>query len=99
MGKTTINFSVLEHENFQKNTIYIAVRVLRFFGRSFAIMIPLPRWFIYGMDKIVRFINRLRYRFLIWKSDRALMKQKKQIGQALLPAMKELLKQIESRKK
>jgi hypothetical protein len=49
------------------------------------------------MNKITRWVNRMRYRFLIWKSDRALMKQKKQIGRALMPVMKELLEQIESR--
>ena len=43
-------------------------------------------------------INRLRYRFIIWKSDRALIRQNKAIGRALLPAMKELLEQIEKQK-
>jgi len=50
------------------------------------------------MKTLTRWINRLRYRLIIWKSDRALIRQKKAIGRALLPAMKELLKQIESKR-
>jgi hypothetical protein len=49
------------------------------------------------MKTINRWINRLRYRFLVSRSDGAMIKQKKQIGRALLPAMIELLEQIESR--
>jgi hypothetical protein len=49
------------------------------------------------MKTLKRWINHLRYRFTIWKSDRALIRQKKAIGQALLSTMKELLEQIESK--
>ena len=38
--KTRLEFRILRHEHFHKNTVYLGIRLLRFLGRSFAVKIP-----------------------------------------------------------
>lgn len=39
--KAKLEFRILRHEHFARNTVYLGIRLLRFLGRSFAIRIPI----------------------------------------------------------
>ena len=39
--KARLEFRILRHEHFHKNTVYLGIRLLRFLGRSFAVKIPM----------------------------------------------------------
>ena len=41
--KTRLEFRILKHEHFHKNTVYLGIWLLRFLGRSFAVKIPVWR--------------------------------------------------------
>lgn len=36
-----LEFRILRHEHFYKNTVYLGIRLLRFLGHSFAVKIPI----------------------------------------------------------
>jgi hypothetical protein len=47
------------------------------------------------IKKIKAWFNRLVYRFRLWQADRRWMRTKREIGQALMPAVKDFLEEIE----